>query len=249
MIWQACDGTGHITPLRGTLYRLVESQEQIATLGFVDTLEEQALLEAMLDQVKPPYPADCDDYHYLLKTPFRYPPLKWGSRFGRTHEPGIFYGGLSVSATLAEAAFYRFVFWCSMAAEPVKTTLRTAHTLFAVDYATLAGVRLHAAPFDSHRAELTDPQHYLPCQQLGSAMREAKVECFEYRSARSAEEAFCVGLFTPRAFDQKQPSAMHPWLCEVSANEVAFKQVGLPDITTFALDTFLVAGKLPIPAF
>lgn len=40
-----CDGNHHIKRLTGTLYRLVECQEQVATLGYVDTLEEQAMLE------------------------------------------------------------------------------------------------------------------------------------------------------------------------------------------------------------
>lgn len=248
MIWQECDGTQHIKALSGTLYRLVESQEQIATLGYVDTLEEQALLEAMLDQVKPPYPVNCDDYHYLLKTPFRYPPLKWGSRFGRTHEPGIFYGGLSVTATLAEAAFYRLVFWFSMDAAPIKSTLRTSHSLFSIGYATNAGIQLQAPPFDTFRTELTHPQNYLPCQQLGSAMRAANVEAFEYQSARAPGVDYCVGLFTPRTFTDKQPQAMNPWLCEVSATEVAFKQMGQSTLTSFAVESFLIDGKLPFPA-
>lgn len=89
-LWQFCSGYSFITPLSGTLYRLVESQEQIATRQLVDTLEEQALLEEMLETVKPSYPGRLDHLHYLLKTPFRYPPLKWGSRFGRTFEPSIF---------------------------------------------------------------------------------------------------------------------------------------------------------------
>ena len=109
-IWHKCDGESHITPIKGVCYRLVESQEQIATLGYVDTLEEQVLLEEMLDAVKPAYPMAGDDYHYLLKTPFRYPPLEWGSRLGSKHEASLFYAGLSVTSTLAESAYYRFVF-------------------------------------------------------------------------------------------------------------------------------------------
>jgi len=105
MIWQACRGPRHIGPVGGTLYRLVESQEQIATLSYVDTLEEQAVLESLIDTIKPPYPEGDAGYHYLLKTPFRYPPLPWGSRFGRTHEPDIFYGGCSIGPTLAESAY------------------------------------------------------------------------------------------------------------------------------------------------
>ena len=54
-IWEAAEGPRHICPVAGVLFRIVESQEQIATLGYVDTLAEQALLEQMLDDVKPPY--------------------------------------------------------------------------------------------------------------------------------------------------------------------------------------------------
>ena len=43
-LWQQCQGELQIKPIKGELLRLVESQEQIATLGYVDTLEEQALL-------------------------------------------------------------------------------------------------------------------------------------------------------------------------------------------------------------
>src|SRR5690606_8663914 len=128
MIWQACNGPDHIRPIDGKLYRLVESQEQIATLGYVDTLDEQALLEQMLDQAKPVSQADCEPLHYLLKTPFRYPPLKWGSRFGRVHERSLFYGGKNIGAVLAESAFYRFVFWHSMDGTPVKDRIRSEHT-------------------------------------------------------------------------------------------------------------------------
>ena len=56
MIWQACKGSQHIVSLRGKLFRLVESQEQIATMSYVDTLQEQALLEEMLESVKPSFP-------------------------------------------------------------------------------------------------------------------------------------------------------------------------------------------------
>ncbi len=87
MIWQACRGAEHIGPLAGELFRLVESQAQVATLDYVDTLAEQALLEDLLETVKPPWPADSARLHYLLRTPFRYPPLPWGSRFGQRHEP------------------------------------------------------------------------------------------------------------------------------------------------------------------
>jgi hypothetical protein len=248
MIWQTCEGVKHIETIAGTAWRLVESQEQIATLSYVDTLDEQALLEELLDSVKPPYPADSDSYHYLLKTPFRYPPLKWGSRFGRVHEQGIFYAGCNATTTLAESAYYRFVFWYSMISTPVKNTIRSAHTLFCVNYATDRGIQLHKAPFTQFHAQLTHPQNYSVTQQLGSDMRSAGVQAFEYQSARDPNKNHCVGLFVTAALAQKKPADATQWLCELDANEVAFKQVGQKEIIRFGLDNFLINGNLPTPA-
>lgn len=248
MVWAVCKGVQQIGRLTGTLYRLVESQEQVATLGYVDTLEEQALLEAMLENTKPVYKEDLSAYHYLLSTPFRYPPLKWGSRFGAVHEPSLFYGGSSVEVTLAESAYYRFVFLNSMAAIPIKKQIRSEHSLFSLDYQSQQGVCLHHAPFDNYQDEISNPTQYIKSQQLGSAMRAAGVEAFEYSSARDPQKRVCLGLFTARAFRHKKPKNMSQWLCETTANEVFFKQLGFSAITSFRLEAFLVDEKLPMPA-
>jgi len=247
MIWEDCKGAQQIKPIAGTVYRLVESQEQIATLGYVDTLEEQALLEEMLETTKPPYPFTNEDFHYLLKTPFRYPPLKWGSRFGRIHEPGIFYGSSNTQTTLVESAYYRLVFWYSIDAKPIKNNIRTEHTLFCANYQSAQGVQLQSAAFNRCTVALTHPQDYVLTQQLGTAMRAAGVDVFEYISTRDQQQGICVGLFTPAAFNQKTPTEMTAWLCEVSASKVAFKQRDKTDVTRFSLDTFLVNGELPLP--
>ncbi|MDZ7925333.1 MAG: RES family NAD+ phosphorylase [Marinagarivorans sp.] len=247
-LWQQCQGKNHIVPISGTLYRLVESQEQVATLSYVDTLEEQALLEELLETVKPPCPAHTQGLHYLLTTPFRYPPLKWGSRFGRAYEPSLFYGGGSVQTTLAECAYYRFLFWYSIAGKPIKDVMHSAHTLFSVGYKTTKGIRLQQPPFDQYAALLTDPQHYQDTQLTGSAMRDADVEAFEYCSARDPGQGHCVALFTAKAFSQKKPKESSQWLCEISTHQVAFKQAGQNTVTRFALDIFLCDGQLPMPA-
>ena len=248
MIWQACNGPEHIRPIDGKLHRLVESQEQIATLGYVDTLDEQALLEQLLDQAKPVSQPDCEPLHYLLKTPFRYPPLKWGSRFGRVHERSLFYGGKNIAAVLAESAFYRFVFWHSMAAAPVKDRILSEHTLFSVRYYTEKGVQLQEPPFDQYQARLTDPVDYGATQQIGSAMREAQVEAFEYCSARDPDHGLCVALFSPAAFRQKKPQESSQWFCEISADRVSFTQLRSSKVVTFGIATFQVDGVLPRPA-
>ena len=248
MLWDDCDGPQRIRPIAGTLYRLVESQEQVATLGYVDTLEEQALLETMLEDGKPPCPDDASHLHYLLKTPFRYPPLKWGSRFGRRHEPSLFYAGLAIQPTLAEAAYYRFVFWCSMDGAPVSDRIRTEHTLFSARYRTERGVRLQSLPFDRYETSLRHPTDYAESQATGTAMRDVGVEAFEYRSARDPDAGLCVALFTGRAFASKRPLRANQWLCELGAAEVSFKKVGTHDVITHALATFLHNGELPMPA-
>jgi hypothetical protein len=248
MLWDTCNGAQQIGHLKGTLYRLVESQEQVATLGYVDTLDEQALLEEMLENTKPVYREDLTAYHYLLSTPFRYPPLKGGSRFGAVHEPSIFYGGSTVDGTLAKSAYYRFVFWNSMAGTPIKNQIRSEHSLFSVDYQSQQGIRLHEPPFDSYQHEISNPTQYIKPQQLGSAMRASGVEAFEYSSARDPQKGICVGLFTARAFRHKNPKNMSQWLCETTANEVLFKPLGSNTITSFKLEAFLVGAKLPMPA-
>ncbi|NOQ63203.1 MAG: RES domain-containing protein [Methyloprofundus sp.] len=248
MLWENCHGAQHIGLLTGTLHRLVESQEQIATLGYVDTLDEQALLEVMLEQTKPLYKEDLSAYHYLLSTPFRYPPLKWGSRFGAVHEPSVFYGGASIAVTLAESAYYRFVFWNSIAATPIKKQIRSEHSLFSVDYQSQYGINLHQAPFAHIQHELFHPSQYSQSQRLGAAMRASGVEAFRYSSARDPQKGLCIGLFTAQSFKHKQPKNMCQWLCETSADEVLFKQLGSPVINSFKRDVFLVDAKLPMPA-
>lgn len=248
MIWAACRGSEQIGPLAGTLHRLVESQARIATLDYVDTLAEQALLEELLEGVKPPWPPGGERLHYLLRTPFRYPPLPWGSRFGRAHEPALCYGGCSVPVTLAEVAYYRCVFWQSMSAPPAAPSIRTEHTLFSARYSTAAGVALHSPAFEVFAEMLRHPADYTQTQALGTAMREAGVAAVEYTSARDPERGRCVGLFTPNAFSERKPREASQWLCEVAAAGVTFKPVGRSDLVRFELATFLVEGQLPWPA-
>lgn len=248
MIWEACQGENHIRLLSGSLYRLVESQEQVATMGFVDTLDEQAVLEELLESAKPNYPDDVSGLDYLLTTPFRYPPLKWGSRFGGTSEPSLFYGGCSPDVTLAESAYYRFVFFTSIEGDFGGDKMRSEHTMFSVDYRTTAGIKLHQAPFNQYQAELTHPLNYSHAQTLGTAMRAAGVTAFEYMSARDVNNGHCVGLFDSSPFVQNRPQDKTQWLCETDANQVTFKQLGSRFTDHFSINNFMIDGVLPLPA-
>ncbi len=246
--WQALIAATRPVRIGGELQRLVESQEQVATVNLVSTLERQELLEEMLEEVKPPLLPGSEKLHYLLKTPFRYPPLEHGSRFGGPHEPSIFYGSLSTPAVMAEAAYYRFVFWHGMSTPP-PDKITTLHTLFGARYRTEQGLKLTAPPFTEHTAVLTDPAEYGPTQTLGALLREAGIDGFEYVSARDPLGGTNVALFTPRTLTgRRRPTFQDGWLCELTADQVHFSPKHGKESYTFPLQTFLVRGRLPEPA-
>jgi hypothetical protein len=248
-IWQACNGPEQIKALRGRLVRLVESQAQVATMQLVDSLAEQALLEELLEGSKPPLPQQAEPLHYLLKTPFRYPPLRWGSRFGTLHEPSLFYGALRIDTAMAEAAYYRFLLWQGMATPPPSGRILSEHCTFEARYQVARGIQLQHPPFAAYQAELCHAAAYQSTQALGAAMREARVEAFEYRSARCPLGGNNVALFVPQALAEKRPRNLLSWLCETTADYVAFKSAQVPDKPrVFRQTIFLRDGQLPLPA-
>lgn len=235
-------------PLAGTVLRLVESQEQVATNNLVRSLDQQAALEEMLEATKPALRRGTEHLHYLLAAPFRYPPLPHGSRFGTRTEPSLFYGSVNHETVLAEAAYYRFVFWSGMAAPPAEKYV-TQHTLFGAEYRTVRGVNLREPPFTRYQKQLTDPADYSANQQLGAAMRAAGIKAFEYQSARDPARGSNVALFTPSAMSQPAPISFESWLCETSGEHVRFYTRHGEGVHDFSLALFLVKGKLPQPAF
>lgn len=246
-LWAACRDALVMQPLAGEVLRMVESQEQIATNALVDSLEEQALLESLLDANKPPPPAGSTHLHYLLSTPFRYPPLRHGSRFGPRHAPSLFYGARDHRAALAETAYYRCVFWSGMAAAPPSGRLTTGHTLFAARLGAARGLSLQTPPFTAYRDVLTSPTDYGPTQQLGEHMREAGIDAFEYRSARDPAHGLNLALFHPRAFAAPSPVWQEAWMCELRADSVIFYHPA-HGTQHYPRTTFLVDGVLPTPA-
>ncbi len=246
-LWSAVDGPTHIRPIDGTLYRVVESQAQVATSKLCDDLDEADLLESLLDtRSKPPLPHGTEHLHYLLATPWRYPPLLYGSRFGSVLERSLFYGSLEVETCLCESAYYRLLFLSDMAEPP--TSIGSQHTVFCARYRTTQGVQLQLPPFDTYRQTLTDKSSYGPCQTLGNDMRNSEVEGFEYYSARR-ESGTNVALFDPAALVNDKPFDLTQWLCRTQSGGVTFIQNGRPRLLfSFASEQFSVNGSLPRPA-
>src|SRR6185503_12477104 len=180
-IWTRCAGGSELRTLRLSPWRVVEAQHQVSTRKLVDSAEEQVLLEEMIDRVKPP-DVTKGRLHYLLATPFRYPPLLHGSRFGGRHEPGIWYGSETLRTAFAEVAYYRFVFLEGTRAD--LGVVATQLTSFTARAKTARGVDLTVAPFDAHHAVIASPAKYDATQALGAEMRDAGVELFRYPSAR-----------------------------------------------------------------
>jgi hypothetical protein len=246
-IWAACRDEVVPTALEGELIRIVESQEQIATNILVDSLDEQALLEEMLEASKPPALPETAHLHYLLATPFRYPPLKYGSRFGVRQEPSLFYGSRDLGAALAETAYYRFVFWSGMEVPPPGGSLTSELTAFGARYAVRRGLCLHEKPFTQFEKHLIDPRRYAETQELGRNMRAAEIEGFEYLSARDPDGGINIALFKASAFSRPHPTWQEPWICETVEDKVSFYSKGY-GTRLYQKELFLLEGKLPAPA-
>jgi len=243
-IWSACLTGASPSLLTGRVFRVVESQEKVATNELVETLAEQALLEEMLDTTKPAIPAGAQDLSYLLFTPFRYPPLKYGSRFGRRFEPSLFYGSRTIETALAETAYYRLHFWFDMAQPPPMGQIKTQHTAFTAEIKTDKGLKLQNAPFVKYATQLTSKSSYHATQALGSIMREHDIEAFEYTSARDKGKGLNVGIFSPAAFKSKKATSTMNIFCSTKDSGVEFLDND-GHVYLYQHETFLEKGEFP----
>lgn len=183
----------------------------ISTLKLVDTLAEQALLEQLLDDSKPPVPPECRQLHYLLATPFRYgAPYPTGSRFRRAGlTPGVFYASHTSSTAIAETACHRLLFFADSPETPWPVNAGE-FTAFAVRVRTAAGLDLTTAPFDRQAAAWVHPTDYGGCQDLADAARAAGVQVIRYRSARDARGVNIAAL-SCAAFGSREPLDRQTW--------------------------------------
>jgi RES domain-containing protein len=218
-IWTQCEGRSRLRPLAGEPWRVVESQHRFSTRKLVDSDLEQQVLEELIDAGKPPAEGR-KGLHFLLYTPFRYPPLPHGSRFGRRGERGIWYGSEDQRTLFAEAAYYKLLFLEGTTAD--LTPLMAELSAFGASYRTERGIDLLRPPFDAHHSAIASPSQYGAAQRLGQDMREAGVEVFRYPSARDAGGGVNVGLFTPRAFTARRPSVPETWGCVATREAVEF---------------------------
>ena len=220
-LWQKYDCSQLLRRFSAKPWRAVEAQHKVVTRKLVDSLEEQVLLEALLENSKPPYAQPQDArLHYLLSTPFRYPPLKYGSRFGTRQQRGLWYGSARIKTALREVAFYRIKFL--QASEARLDTVYADFTLFKASIKTSRGFDLTREPFDKHKAQLTHSSNYRLTQELGTQMRDHNVHAFRFFSARDKDNGINIAVFNAQAFDQNNPLAFEHWHSVSDINQVEF---------------------------
>jgi RES domain len=200
----------------GSLWRVVEAQHTASTMALVDSLEEQAQLESILEESKPPLAAGSEKLHYLLATPFRYRP-RHGSRFRAPFEPGVWYGAEALRTAFAEKSYWRLRFLLD---SPQTPDLRPVpHTAFSASIRA-AAIDLTERPLVRDRATWTHRTDYAPTQALAAVARQAGIETIRYESVRDPKHDACVAVLTPGAFQRTRPRHDQTWFIAAARTRV-----------------------------
>jgi hypothetical protein len=206
------------------VWRAVEAQHVASTRRLTDSLAQQHLLERLLDAAKPPPPAAVAELHYLLATPFRYPPFGHGSRFRAPTDPGVFYGAARLRTACAEVGWWR---WRFLRDSPGLDTLGPVpQTVFRVAIAGGA-IDLRRGPFVRDAATWTDPDAYGPTQAFAAVARTAGVQVIRYASVRDAPDGECAAVLAPEAFvPPREPRDAQTWFLTVDRRRVTWQRDG-----------------------
>jgi len=224
----------HAAPVALDLWRAVEAQHQVATMVLVDTLDEQALLESILDESKPPLAQALRSLHWLLFTPFRYPPLPSGSRFRGPAEPGVFYGAEERRTACAELGYWR---WRFLMDSPALDAIGPiAQTLFRTPVAGKA-IDLRQPPFNARRGIWTDRADYSACQALARQARDEGLQLIRYESVRDPQSGGCAAVLGHAAFAASKPAETESWMLAVARQHVIWRQNSVFDNAAFEFST------------
>jgi hypothetical protein len=251
MIWKQCNGKKHIQTINLKGYRVVENQAKSFTRKLVVTQKAHDILEDMIEFSKPKLTDDleCLKDMYLLFKPFRYPPLKHGSRFGNTNQHSLFYVSLDLKTALSEVAFYRMSFIRASRGNIGNKIINM--TSFKVNVATELGIDLTKNPFNKHTQELTSVESYTITQTLGTSMRQDKIDAFISYSARSNQSGKNLNVISPTALKDNTnieiENTFTGWSCFATSDVVEFAKSSLSEQKPiiFNANDFCVHGDLP----
>ena len=219
--WTAAALSSESVRLEGKAWRLVEAQHRVSTLKLVDTLEEQALLEDLIEETKPAIPVECRHLDNLLATPYRsgsvYPQ---GSRFRRAGRTlGVFYASEAVATAVAEMAFYRLLFFADSPDTPWPRDA-AEYTAFSAAIRTERAIDLTRPPLSKDAKHWTAFSDYEACQALADAAREAEFHAIRYQSVRDPAKRANVAVLSCVAFAKPRPIDRQTWRIRLSASGV-----------------------------
>ena len=211
--------------------------------GSCGSLAEQAVLEDLLEACKPRLPQPAADLHYLLATPFRYPPLqvRFAIRSPHRAEPVLCVARASVPCWPRP----RITDSCSGRAWQTAPTapLTTQHSCSAPRSRPARGLRLQRPPFDEFRpARASLRVHGDPGAghaDARSRRRGLRVSC-RLATRTAASTSRCSRRTRSRLAN---PSFVQPWLCETNGRSRELLLRTRSARPEFALDTFTVDGR------
>ena len=186
-----------VRPYRGRVIRIVEGQHLISTNRLAANPADQALLEALADDVKPQLPEAARNLPWLLASPFRYG-LGRPSRFRAPDVlPGIFYASEDIETAVSEAAHWRLVaFSRSPGFQRPRTP--TPMSAFSVMVYAKAALDLTIGKLAEHPDRWRHPNDYIATQQLASDARAIGVEAIRAPSTRR-HDGINVAVLEPTA--------------------------------------------------
>jgi len=172
-----------VRPYRCRVIRIVEGQHLISTNRLAANPADQALLEALADDVKPQLPEAARSLPWLLASPFRYG-LGRPSRFRAPDVlPGIFYSSENIETAVSEAAHWRLVaFSRSPGFQRPRTP--TPMSAFSVMVDAKAALDLTMGDLAKDADSWTNPNDYTATQQLAADARMIGVEAIRAPSSR-----------------------------------------------------------------
>lgn len=241
-IWTPTEvGSSARDTVRLELWRAVEAQHQVSTTLLVDTLDEQALLESLLENSKPGLTKTSERLHWLLFTPFRYPPLPGGSRFRGMTDPGVFYGAEEIRTACAELGYWRWRFLLD--SPELERIDPRAQTLFLSAVRGKA-VDLRVSPWMGRAPWTADD--YAICQSFARVARETQIALIRYESARDPERGACAAVLHSGAFVQKRPLEAQSWLLTLTRQRVFWRKDSVLEDLAFEFSYTLPGEKAPL---
>lgn len=219
--WTPREVESEASKQRLQLWRAVEAQHIASTTRLVDSLAEQQVLESILEQTKPALAHSTAGLHYLLATPFRYPPWGRGSRFRSPTDPGVFYGAEERRTACAELGYWRWRF--VMDSSGLDSLGPAPHTLFQVKVGAKA-VDLRKSPFLRQAAVWTHLTDYTGTQTFARVARTAGVDLIRYQSVRDPAKGGCAALLQPAGFSDARPLTDQTWFLTVSRTTSAWQR-------------------------